>query len=207
MLASEIRIIPKPNDISYKDIQELYARAHDSNRRKGIIHGTTSEPIDKFEARFKGEKCMCFVAMDGDKIVGTTSVDVQYINRWYAKGRVAHSFFWAVDPEYKGQHIATKLNAVRDEYIKQIGVDRVTYNTAEHNTIVKAISRKEGFKKVDFCAYRNNNCYSIVYMKWLKGCPFSSIYIELRFLYNEMRVRLKYKPGRIKRFSKGDRYQ
>lgn len=195
-----IRIIQKPDNITIADIQALYACAHQSNVEKGIIHGTISEPLDKFASRFQNESCLCLVAMDGNKLVGTTSVDIIDVNKWYANEKTAHVFICGVLPNYKGQHIFTRLIDKVYEYADKQKLKLFTLNTAEHNVAMNRFAKQSGFKAVDFVSNKNSNCYSVIYVKWLDKCPFSDQYIRLRYLYKKYRVKIKYKPGRIRRF-------
>lgn len=82
----EIKIVEKPDWVSWDDIHELLLQAHKKNYEKGIILGYTQMPGSKIKEKL-GDEGQCWVAMDGDKIVGTTSVTYFKVPHGGIKGR------------------------------------------------------------------------------------------------------------------------
>lgn len=53
-----------------------------------------------------------------------------------------------------------------------------------------------GYQLVWFSTYVDNNFYSVTYAKWLQKCPFSKLYISIRYMIAKMLIKMAYKPGR-----------
>ena len=142
---------------------------------------------------------MCWVALCGDKLVGTTSVTFFQGRSWWNKGqKVAHGCFTGILKEYQGIGITEEFNKKYREYIIQKGVYITEGDTAESNRIMRRIVEKNGHKTVSFFASSANH-YSVRFVKWLNGCPFSDEYIAKRLKWSERLTRLQYKPGKIER--------
>jgi len=194
----EIKVLVKPDSVSWEDIHELLMAAHKKNIAKGMAMKIPQLSGEELEKRL-GDKGRCFVALAGDKLVGTTSVRFYKGRRWYDKDQyVAHSMLSAILPKYQGIGIADDLNALRDDYIREVGATMIQADTAEDNVIVLKNARRNGFKEVEYYSYKTNH-YSIFFVKWLNGCPFSDKYINRRFNFSKRLTRLQYKPGRVER--------
>jgi len=198
---SEVRIIEKPQDISYAVIKDIMYRAHESNRQKGIFMHSVELSPEQLEAKV-GENGKTFIAEIDGKIVGTASLEVVRRNAWYAKGQgdIADEIFVGVLPESKGHGIYSKLYAAIEDEARARGYGMVVFNTAAKNKTKQDISRKKGFVPVGWFVSKDNDHYSVIMAKWLGKCPFSKIYIKLRFLYSKWLVTIRYKPGKVKRF-------
>ena len=46
ILENGIRIIPKPDYVSYSDIQECLSKAHAVNEKKGLIYATQNQTVN-----------------------------------------------------------------------------------------------------------------------------------------------------------------
>lgn len=195
----EIRIIPKPDNISYDDIHELLLEAHKKNYKNGIILQYTQMTGDQIK-ELLGEESECWVAMDGDKLVGTTSVTFFQGKRWWNKGKkVAHGCFTGILNQYQGLGIMEELNQKKYDYIIQHGVDMTEGDTAETNKTVLKVFGKQGFKVVAFFAPTGSDHYSVRLVKWLNDCPYSDKYINRRCKWSERITKMRYKPGKIER--------
>ncbi len=194
----EIKIVEKPEWVSWDDIHELLLQAHKKNYDKGIILGYTQMPGSKIKEKL-GDEGQCWVAMDGDKIVGTTSVTYFQGTSWWNKGKkVAHGCFTGILREYQGIGIMEELNAKKYEHEKAHGADMNEGDTAENNITVLKVFGKEGYKVVSYYAPPTNH-YSVRIVKWLNGCPFSDKYINRRFRIAKILTKLQFKPGRVQR--------
>ena len=146
-----------------------------------------------------GENGKCFVAMDGDKVVGVGACRIKEFNRWFHKGNAMELMLNAIIPAYQGKHIYPMLHKVRIEEAKRQGLDVICCDTAEKNTKVIQLYSEMGFIKVDFCTPPSKH-YSVEMMHWLGGCPFFETYCALRYSLRKFYVKMRYKPGKIKRF-------
>ena len=114
---SKIQIIEKPEWISWDDIHELLLQAHKRNIEKGIVLKYAQMPGDWIREKLGDEGC-CWVALDGDKPVGTTSVTYFQGKSWWNKGKkVAHGCFTGILREYQGTGLMEELNTKKYEHI------------------------------------------------------------------------------------------
>lgn len=194
-----IKIIERPDDISFESIREVLQQAHASNKEKGINLHTTEFSAEEIEKHI-GDKGKCFVALDGEKVVGTASYRIISRKSWYVDGVVADEVLIGILPEYKGKHIFSALHETIENEIKQLGYDIIVYNTAKANIPIQRFGLSRGFRFVGFFVAEDNDHYSVVLAKWLKKCPFSAL--RIWFGYNKMKLKtvIMYKPGKIKRF-------
>lgn len=194
----EIRIIPKPDNISYDDIHELLLEAHKKNFKKGIVLRYTQLLGDEIKEKL-GDEGQCWVAMCGERLVGTTSVTFFIGKEWWNKGKkVAHGCFTGILNQYQGIGILEDLNAMKYAYIKEHGADMNEGDTAENNYTVLKVLGREGYKIVSYYAPPSDH-YNVKIVKWLNGCPFSDKFIKRRFKIAKLLTKIRFKPGRIER--------
>ena len=194
----EIKVMPKPDWVSWDDIHELLLKAHKKNIEQGIILGYPQMSGEKIKQKLGEEGC-CWVALDGDKLVGTTSVTYFQGKSWWNRGKkVAHGCFTGILREYQGIGIIEELNAKKYEHIRSMGVDMTEGDTAETNYTVLKVYGKDGYKMVSYYA-PNSNHNSVRIAKWLNGCPFSDKFINRRFKIARFLTRMQYKPGKVER--------
>ena len=194
----EIKVMEKPEWISWDNIHELIYAAHKKNIAKGFTMNTALESGEQLKKRL-GDDGKCFVALCGDKLVGTTSVSFFTGRAWYNKGLlVAHSMLSAILPKYQGLGILGDLNALRDAYIHEKGAKMLHGDTAEDNKIVRLSAKKGGCYEVSYYAPKADH-YSVNFVKWFDGCPYSKSIIEKKCRWSEKLTKLQYKPGKIER--------
>lgn len=194
----KIVVMPKPDWISWEDIHQLLLSAHKKNIDKGMVMGTSQLSGQELEKRI-GEMGRCFVALADDTLVGTTSVGFFNGRSWYDKNQlVAHSMLAGILPKYQGIGIVDELNAMRDAYIREVGAAIIQADTAENNTIVRKNAKRNGYHEVEYRSFKSGH-YSVIFVKWLNGCPFSEKYINRRYVLSERLTKIQYKPGRIER--------
>ena len=195
----EIRMMEKPEWVSWNDMHELLLAAHKKNIEKGVVMQTTTMTDDDIE-KYLGEDGKCFVAFCGDALVGTTSVRVSKGDRWYDKDMiVAKGTMSAILPEYQGLGLLEDMNVLRDRYIAENGVQLLEGDTPEENVLVRKLVTKKGFKEVRFFPASHQNHYSVYFVKWLGECPFTDNYIHRRFKISEKLTKWQYKPGKVER--------
>lgn len=194
-----IRIEERPDHISYKELCDLIHEAHTVNRDRGLIYGTSKISEDDLGRKFRAGT-VCFVAFDGDQLVGMACVSVRRINKWYHKGETAYLELFAVKPGNQGKGIARKLRDYCIEHAKRMGMKTCLSVSAEKNVAMRKIYSSIGFLQVGYGAGKSNNFYSIFYMKWIDKCPFSNYYVSFRFKVDRFLHRLVYRPGGNMRF-------
>lgn len=196
---SEINIIEKPDRVSWDDIHEVLWKAHEQNRNKGMnmafpaLSGTCiKEKITEGHGRM-------LVAISDGKIVGTAAIIIKRSNLWCGKGEYGYCCFASVLPEYNGKGIYKALDLKREELAISMRLTRMLGDTHENNKHRLDIAKKAGYKFVGVSVW--NDHYNIVMVKWLNGCPYTNLYCKCQYLLHKWYIKLRYKPGRIKRFS------
>ncbi len=197
-MAEEIVIKEKSEGITFEEIREVIVSAHQRNFEKGIIMQNAVLSAEDI-AKTVGEDGKCFVALDGDKVVGTCSCRIGKLDRWYHKGDVLKTFLLGILPEYQGRHISSRFISEWDRQAKIGGVDVICFDTAEGNTNMIELSKRKGFIPVRFFSPHSDH-YSVEMVKWLDGAPYSSTYLKIRFTIQKMYITARFKPGHIKRF-------
>lgn len=194
----EIKIMLKPEWISWDDIHSLLLIAHQKNIKKGITMAVPQLSGEDFHKKL-GSDGQCLVALDHDTLVGTTSMVYYKGTHWYDKGKfVAYSMGTGILPNYQGLGIAEELYRLRDIYVREKNVDLMRADTAENNVYIRKTSKHDGWVDVDFISAKSGH-YSVVFVKWLTNCPFTEAYINRKFRISKFLTKLQYKPGRIER--------
>lgn len=197
---SEIKYMEKPDWVSWESIKECLISGHELNRKKGVfMHNQTLSPEELSDYL---KDAYCFVALDGEKLVGTCSLKViDSKQQWWAHGqKVAYTCLDAIVPGYKGTDVYFELNKTRDKCINDLGIKIIEFSTHENNNLVQRINLRLGAKYVRYCALRDTDYYSVVMVFWLDGCPFSDWYCDYRFKLSKFLTRIVFKPGRKFRF-------
>lgn len=197
---SKIQIIEKPEFISWDEIHDVLWKAHEQNRQKGIVMQLPALSAAELQKHVDGGKM--FVAMDGNKVVGTLALIIKEGKQWYNKGRYGYLCLGAVLPDYSGKGVFRLLYDVAEKEAKQHRLSVLTRDTNEKNARMLKISKKEGYHFVAYIAYRDH--FNIVRAKWLQPCSFSPWYIKFRFYLSKIYLKTRFKmvpgKGRTKRF-------
>ena len=195
----EIKVMEKPDWVSWDDIHELLLAAHKKNIEKGVVMNTTTMSGEQLKKHI-GENGRCFVALCGDKLIGTTSVRISIGKKWYDKGKiVSKGTLSAILPKFQGLGILEEMNELRDAYIKEMGVQVMEGDTPEKNMVVRKFVARNGFKEVRYFPASHQNHFSVYFVKWLDDCPFSDRYIQRRFNISKKLTKIQYMPGKVER--------
>ena len=196
----EIKYMLKPDWITWDDVQECQRRAHEKNNKKGFqMQVQTITGDDLKNGVGDGH---CFVALDGDKVVGTASlIFLKSKIHWWTRSTVAFTCFDGVLPEYWGTDVFIGLDAIRNKYIEDSGVRIRQCNTSEKNKAVIQLCKKGGYKLVQYSATgRGASYYSVIMCKWDDGCPYSDSFCSFMFKASKIVIKAIWKPGYIFRF-------
>lgn len=195
----EIKVMAKPEWVSWDAIHELLLAAHKKNIKKGIVKDNTIPEGTDLEKKL-GDKGKCFVAFCGDKLIGTATITFLTGKKWFNKDKlVAYSRWSGILPKYQGLGIQDDINVLRDKYIIECGSDIIEASTAENNKTVRLKTARDGYINVAYSTSASSGHYSVVTVKWLNGCPYSKLYCKLRFLMSKYYIKMRYKPGGKKR--------
>ena len=198
---TEIQIIEKPDWVSWDEIHEVLWKAHEQNRQKGIIMSYPSLSGKEISDRI-GDNGIMFLAIDGNKVVGTLALIARIGKLWYDSGKYGYLCFGAVLPEYSGKGIYRLLYQRAECTAKQMGLLVLTRDTNEKNARMLRITKQEGYHFVQLKAYKDH--FNIVRAKWLVECPYSLWYIKLRYSISVLKTKLRYRmdpqKGKTRRF-------
>ncbi|MCR5450828.1 MAG: GNAT family N-acetyltransferase [Solobacterium sp.] len=194
---SEIRIVEKPDEISYDDLHELIYLSHAENRQNGFNVATAEMSGEELEAHIgKGGKC--FVTMDGDKPVGMTAVRVR--KNHYGPGQAVEQILVAVLPEYRRKGISTLMHEEVVRYARENRIPVIQVRTAANNKNMQKTCLSWGFQYIDFMSFSGIDHYTVVLMKWLDKEPSNLMGMKMRYYLKRLYVMAKYAPGKKKRF-------
>lgn len=196
----DFKYVEKPDWVSWDSILDCIRLSHQVNDKRGF-HMTNQE-MSAEDLQKKLRSGHCFVALDGDKVIGTCSTIIRKGNRWWSKGKtIAYNCLDGVLPEYQGTDVFIDMRGLRSRFIKNSGVDIIQFNTAEQNKVVQKMALKRGAKYVQYSATgRGANYYSVLMAEWLNGCPFSDKYCNFRFKLSKYLIKALWKPGYKFRF-------
>lgn len=198
---SEIQVTEKPEWVSWDEIHEVLWKAHEQNRKKGVIMSYPSLSGEEIRNKI-GDHGKMFVAIEGEKVIGTLALINKVGKQWYNSGQYGYMCFGAVLPECSGKGVYRSLYQLAEATAKQEGLLVLTRDTNENNARMLKITKQEGYHFVECKAYKDH--FNIVRAKWLDKCPFPTWYIRTRFILSKTITKLRYKmdpqKGKFKRF-------
>ncbi len=196
----EIKVIPKPDWVSWEDIHQLLLKANKTNEKRGFSVAGLTCPPEELEKQM--ENGLCVVAMHGDKLVGVSACSFNCVQRWYnKKEKSARKFITGILKSYQGCGILGEIDRVLDDYIKKSGCTFIVASTAVMNTTVRKKAHLSGYKELTYISFSDTLYYSVIFGRWLGECPFSDGYIKLRFLLSKIYTKTRYKVGKVERFT------
>ena len=193
-----IRILHKPDGISWDDLAKCQQRAHESNKAMGVSMKCADYTGDDLKSALKN--AVTLIALDeSDVLAGMLSIDFGEVRRWWHKGMVAYICYVAVAPEFKGRGVYRLLSNQADVIIRDRDVNVEYLHTHVNNEVAKKAYERDGYMAVRFSPGSGTDYYQVEMAKWLKGGV--NIFIcKFMFIFTELITRLLYKPGKIRRF-------
>ena len=189
-MEGSIRIIEKPEWISWEEIRQCLYTSHTHNREEGIRMIHSDLPAKGIQEKV-GNGGIMWVVLDGRKLIGTAALLEREGNTWYAPGRYAYLCFDGFLPEYNGKGIYKSISAIREEYARNKGLSVLVFNTHEKNKRIQAISSRNGFSYVRYLMSSNRDHFDVYMAKWLGERPFSESYCRFRFRLSFLRAHLR----------------
>lgn len=196
-----MKVVRKPEYISWDDIADCQKAAHKNN---------ISNNIKMLCANMDGEELcsavgdgICLVAIDDENnVMGTLSIIIRDVRRWWHKGAAAYISYVAVNPLYQGQGIYKEMSNKAIEIIKEMrGVDVAYLNTHINNHPALITYINDGYKKVRFSPSGGHaDYYSVEMAKWINGNGYNRLLCDIMYFSSEIVVRILFKPGKIRRF-------
>ena len=194
-----IQYMEKPDWVSWENVMNCIREAHQSNKKFGFEMLNSKQPANDFSKRLKSGHC--FVALDGERVVGTLSVLFLKKKKWWTRGPIVYHCYDAILPDYRGTDVYFGLNDLRDKVVLESGIKIEQFNTAEKNKIVIKINKKYGYKLVQFSPTgKGADYYSVTMVRWNDGCPFPDWFIKFMFVFSKIVSKTLWKPGYKWRF-------
>lgn len=183
-----IVITEKTESVSWEEIKNTLREAHRDNLKNGLVVRSTMLNADQLREQVGDGKC--FLAYDGDKLVGVSAVRIKLCNEWFCHGEVAHFLLDSVIIDYQGRGVYTLLQKARYSYVEEKGLTIITTHTAENNKRMVSLLPKLGFRRTALFHAIDTDHYSITWVKWLseEPCMFTRW-----FHYSESLVKSKLK--------------
>lgn len=185
-----ITIREKDDSISWEQIRKLIFIAHSENRQNGLDIRNAHLSAEELQ-RSLGKNGTCFVALDGDKLVGTCSVAFKAGHFYFFSGDYAYLTLDAVHPDYKGQGIFQQLDKKRSQLIEVNKTPVAIMFVAQKNKHRRDIAKKTGFKEVEIKYNPYNSHNFIIYCKWIQGKETSTISIFVHYTIQRFILTLK----------------
>ena len=189
-----IKILEKPDWVSWDRIHEVVWAAHEKNREHGIDMAHSSMNGDEIKKMLEPNGKM-LVAVQDDKVVGTAAIKEKEASFWFGQDRFAYFCFAAVLPEYNGKGIYQQLCEQRESIARSMGINKLMFNTHSDNQHVIQIAKRSGYKEVKYSCGKDNAWVFMV--KWLDGCPYSDGQCEKQYHRQKRNAQLKQTIKRV----------
>ena len=184
-----IKILVKPDCVSWDDIHDVIWKSHEENRRNGITMRYPSLPGSEIEKKLGTEGKMIVALTEEGKLVGTAAMMPKKAKLWFGEHVFAYCCFASILPDYSGKGIYKEMCRLQEEMAREKGLTMMMFDTHEKNYRNLGHSQKAGYKSVDFKFYRDH--YNVVMVKWLNGCPYSRFQCSLNYLLKCLVVKIR----------------
>lgn len=189
----EIQFMEKPEWVSWQEICDCIRKANVVNDKKGFHMLFSNITPDKIENKLKDG--VCFVALHDNKVVGTASFCMFKARSWCLNGKVICFCYDGILPEYRGSDVYLGLRKVKWDKVKETGIKKYFFTTAENNKTVIKLNLKFGFKLVQFQPTGDGaDYYSVTMVKWGDGCPFPAWFLKFMFKLSKFVTKSFFKP-------------
>lgn len=112
----------------------------------------------------------CFIAVRGERIVGTITLyapDVTSDSRHYRNARNASVRQLGVDPQYQGRGVGSTLLRLAEEWARRRGYARLTLDTPERAGHLLDYYHRQGFRAEETLRFSGRPYLSVVFAKTL----------------------------------------
>ena len=153
--------------------------AHKKNVENGIVLPYPHLSPDELKEKVEGRDGKMFVALCDGKVIATGAVAIIEKNLWCGKGKYAYCFLASVLPGFNGMGAYRRIETEQEKFASSQGVIRCLFDTDERNHRILEISKRNGYRLVEFRVREGRN--SVVLVKWLEGCPFSRLKCWMKY--------------------------
>lgn len=189
----DIKIMPKPNFISWEEITELLHAAFSGKAEKGLKYLAAHQDVETTKKRV-GDG-ICLVALVDGELAGTGTVHIKKVNpakkKWHNENSYGYLVQLAVHPDFRGLGLGQRLLEERLNICHEHKVDEVVFDTSRHAKRLLSYWKKQGFQFVDLLSHPTTNYYSINVRKPIKGKKYSTAYAAFKFYQSALWCRLQ----------------
>lgn len=186
---SSFTVKEKPDNVSWEDIKGVLYMAHENNRKHGLIVNSTRLTADQLKRQVGDGQC--YVAFDGNKLIGVAAVKIKFSNCWFCHGNVAHFLLGSVLSDYQGMGVYSALQNKRLEYVSEHSINIITTHTAANNTKMLRILPRQGFHRAMMFRVPQLDHYSIIWVKWMSDRPCRFL-IKTEYLKSVVTTKLRF---------------
>ena len=166
-----------PGDVLYRRIgpgdsldalTDLLHRAYAELGAMGFNYTAVDQDATVTARRIEGNDC--FVAVAGDRLVGTATLSPRFpkpLPPWREGLRTAMINQLAVDPAFRGRGIGGRLMDIAEERARELGFPTVSLDTAEGAVHLVRLYRARGYEPVGFHHWRGKTYRSVILEKRL----------------------------------------
>ena len=158
-----IVIRPLQPDDSFEDLTRLLHDAYRPLAERGMRYVASFQDVNT--TRYRCEQGTCLVAVEGDRLVGTltlNSVDNTTGCDWYEQPGVAACHQFAVHPDFQGSGVGRMLMDAIGDVAREQGISEIGVDTSEHATELIALYERNGFRHVGTADWPDTNYESVV---------------------------------------------
>lgn len=199
----KIKIIIKPDYITWEEITEVIHQAFIEKKEKGMNYLGSYQTVEITKKRV-GDG-ICLVALLNKKVVGTMTVKffkpTRKGKKWHNETMYAYASQDAVLPEYKGLGIGRKLQNKRIEICQENNVDELLMHTSTYAQDILNWWKRQGAQKIELISGTATNYYSIRMRLPICGRKFNKYYVAYKYYLSVIKCRLtKDKYGKERSF-------
>jgi GNAT superfamily N-acetyltransferase len=162
----DIVIRPLEDSDSIEEITDLLHRGYKALANMGLKYLATYQDVATTKKRIsRGES---FVATHGDRIIGTIgfySPSPFGGSPWLERDDVSEFGQFAVDPEYQGSGVGTRMVKFVEDYARSKGLSEICLDTSEKATHLIEWYTKLGYRFIEYVDWDITNYRSVILSK------------------------------------------
>jgi GNAT superfamily N-acetyltransferase len=162
----EIMIRKINPDDSISELTKVLNAAYRQLADMGLMYVATWQDDEITRKRIKDT--VCWVATDGEKIIGTISYRESKLASgcdWYDQKGVASFGQFGILPDYQKHGIGSAMLDIVERWAKETGADEIACDTAEPATHLRAMYEKRGYRFIQFQDWEVTNYRSVILSK------------------------------------------
>ena len=166
MVAASIRTLAASDSLAA--LTHLLHRAYAPLAAAGLNYTAADQTPDVTAQRI--ERGECAVALAGDVLVGTITVEGPHSNAgcpWYRQPNVASAHQFAVDPTYQRGGFGSALMEWAEAWAGHRGYTELAVDTAEPASHLVAFYNRRGYRFIEFAQWHGKHYRTVILSKSL----------------------------------------